>query len=402
MLLLATACNETDSDGAAVADAEPATEPTPPTEPAPTEPSASESTSPADTVDDVDPAEEVEPIDAAAAEGDDPGTSTSTGSNVAESPAIACDDRLRAFDHENLLGDPICIPERPERVVPIGLTPVEVMMLTDTDFVAGTSAYASFLETTHPEWVDTFATATDGLLDVGAFQTNIEAVAAAEPDLIVATGGFVDAATTELLREIAPTIEFDSTTTGADWRSEYRFVGEAINERDAVESLIADADRRRDELADALGDGLDGQTVSVVRARPDDGLQLRLGGTSVGIMLERLGVGRPDSQQSFANPDGFVTRELSQELWLDQADGDYLFLYANQPGGANDELVDSIRRNPLWQQLDAVRKERAFVVGAHWHWPGVLAEHKVIDDLFEILAGAEPARPDLGPTPASG
>ncbi|MEM8618645.1 MAG: AraC family transcriptional regulator [Actinomycetota bacterium] len=387
MLLLATACSDADTDDSAstattsptavdAAIASDSTSTAPPTA-STTAPTSSEPTVPVDTI---------VTTTAAATEGVDDG----------------CAEGARLFDDDRLLGDPVCIPTNPERIVPIGFAPVEVMLVTGTDFAVGSSAYSAFLDATHPEWVPAIEAATAGLGDAGAFQINIEAVAAAAPDLIVATGGFVAPEEMELLREIAPTVEFDSSETGADWRTEFRFVGDAMNVSDDIEALIADADRRLGELSAALGDSLDGQTVSVVRARPDNALQLRLAGSSAGITLEQLGIQRPPSQAAFANADGLFTEQLSQELWLDQADADVLFLYANQPGAGNEELLAAITGNPLWGQLDAVQNGRAYVVGGHWHSAGVLAEHKVIDDLWAFLADAPPSSPELAPSPSEG
>ncbi|MEM1333426.1 MAG: hypothetical protein AAGG08_08205, partial [Actinomycetota bacterium] len=195
--------------------------------------------------------------------------------------------------------------------------------------------------------------------------------------------------------EVAPTVVYDNTGRGADWREEYDFLGDAMNVAEEVARLIDDGDRRLGELDAAIGDVLDGQTVSVARARPGDGLQLRLAGSSIGIILDEVGIERPPSQQAFTNDDGFFTLELSQELWPDQVDADYVFLYSNQPpGAANDALLASIQEKPLWLQLESVQNDRAIVVDAHWHAAGPIAEHKIIDDLYRIFVGTEPTSPN--------
>ncbi|MEM9607851.1 MAG: AraC family transcriptional regulator [Actinomycetota bacterium] len=327
---------------------------------------------------------------------------TTTAAPATTADGGPCETGFRLFDDDNLLGDPVCIPESPERIMPLGFAPIEVMLVTGTDFGVAASSVSTFLGITHPEWVAPYEQATEGLPDIGGFQINIENVAEAAPDLIVATAGFVDPATTELLREIAPMVEFDSSSTGADWRVEYRFAAAAMGITDEVEALIADADVRLEELDAALGDSLDGQTVSVVRARPDDAVQLRLGGSSIGLLLGRLGIERPPSQAEFTNADGLFTEQLSQELWLDEIDADVLFIYAAQPAEVNEELIASITDNPLWGQLGAVQNGRAYAVGASWHSPSVLSEHKVIDDLYEILLGESPLSSELAPVPPEG
>ncbi|MEM1334571.1 MAG: hypothetical protein AAGG08_14050, partial [Actinomycetota bacterium] len=80
-------------------------------------------------------------------------TTTTVEESVAETTiADPCDDGLRLFDDPRLLGDPVCVPEQPQRIIPIGFGPTELMLLTDIEFVAGAGGYTFFITNTHPEW----------------------------------------------------------------------------------------------------------------------------------------------------------------------------------------------------------------------------------------------------------
>lgn len=309
-----------------------------------------------------------------------------------------CEAGFVLFDHEYLASEPVCIPQAPQHVVPLDIISFEFMIIHDIQPAVTGALALQFFATTQPEWLPHFQAISEGLLDIG-FPANPEVALAVEPDLIIGTAGYYDDHVYDEMSAIAPMIVFDAPvdTVGQDWQPNYNFVGKAFGMEDAVEELIAGYETRIAALQETLGDSLQDKTVSMVRAVPPEQLGLRLAGSFGGILLNDLGIGRPESQQPFYDPStGFIQTNIGQESWK-QADGDYLFVYGVQPSADGtteaQALIESLADNPIWNALDAVKNDRVYAVNGHWHGFGVLAAHDIIDDIFTIIAGAEPTMP---------
>ncbi len=313
--------------------------------------------------------------------------------------ADTCEDGFRLFDHEYLATDPVCIPENPQTVVPLDIISFEFMFVNGIRPAVSGALALQFFATTQPDLLPEFAALTEGLPDVG-FPANPEVALSVSPDLIIGAAGYYDENVYDEMSQIAPMLIFDAPIgeVGQNWQPNYDFVATAFGMEDAVEQLIADYEARIAALDEALGDTLNGQTISVVRAVPPDQLGLRLAGSFSGILLNDLGIDQPESQQPFFDETtGFIQVNIGRESWRD-IDGDYLFVYGIQPTpeGTTEAvaLLESLADDPIWNALDAVQNDRVFPVGGHWHGFGVLAAHDIIDDLFTIVAGVEPAIPN--------
>ncbi|MEO1287630.1 MAG: iron-siderophore ABC transporter substrate-binding protein [Chloroflexota bacterium] len=321
-------------------------------------------------------------------------------SEVVESAsADTCEAGFRLFDHEYLQGDPVCIPENPQSVVPLDIISFEFMLINDIQPPVTGALALQFFATTQPEWVSRFTEISEGLPDIG-FPANPEVALSVSPDLIIGTAGYYDDNIYDEMAQIAPMIVFNAPvdTVGQNWQPNYEFVAQAFGMENEFEQIVADYEARITALDEALGDSLDGQTISVVRAVPPDQLGLRLAGSFSGILLNDLGIAQPESQQAFYDETtGFIQINIGQESWQ-QVDGDYLFVYGVQPTSEGTTeataLVESLADDPIWNTLSAVQNERVFAVAGHWHGFGVLAAHDIIDDLFTIVNGTEPTIPN--------
>ncbi|MEM7533187.1 MAG: ABC transporter substrate-binding protein [Chloroflexota bacterium] len=328
------------------------------------------------------------PIEAPAAK------ETAADDAVADASAD-CDEGFRLFDHERLATEPVCIPETIERVAPLDLNSMEYMLINDMAFIAGSQIAQFFIGNTHPEWLPKLVEVTEGLPDMGAFPPNMEAVALANPDIIITEMGYYEDNMYDLMAEIAPTIVYESSEDAyQDWKPQFRFFGELLGMEDVSEALIAGYYERIDALHEAIGDSLGGETVSVVRARPGGDLGMRLAGSFTGVILGDLGIAQPEAQQAAFDPEtGFIQIDVSQERW-DLVDGSYLFVYGVQPteAGTNEAqaLIESLADDAIWNALGAVQSGNAHAMDAHWHGFGLLSAHEVIDDMFRILADTEP------------
>lgn len=317
-----------------------------------------------------------------------------------------CQEGFRLFDHAYLEGDPVCIPETPMRVAPLDILTFEFLLINDMQPAVTSELALQFFSTTQPEWLPKFRSLTVNLADVG-FPADPEVVLAAAPDLIIGTSGYYDANVYDEMAQIAPMIVFDPPidTVGQDWQPNFDFIGAALGMSAAVTNLVVGYERRvaalRDALGETSGETLDGQMVSVVRAAPPDALGLCLAGSFSGVLLNDLGVTQPESQRPFYDKTtNFIQIDVGRESWA-QVDGDYLFIYGVQPTpeGTTEAqtLVASLEDDPIWNALEVVQRERVYAVGGHWHGFGVLAAHDVMDDMFRLLAGVEPA--EVSPNP---
>ncbi|MFL6000819.1 MAG: iron-siderophore ABC transporter substrate-binding protein [Streptomyces sp.] len=201
-----------------------------------------------------------------------------------------------------------------------------------------------------------------GLTDAGTRQApNLETLAAAKPDLILANDSLGDLY--PKLSKIAPTVI--TAGNGINWKRDLLLVGDAVGKGEAARKLLDDiaADAR------AKGQGIEGDpAVSMVRFTPD---RTRMFGVSsfTGSVAVDMGLSRPESQRFNA-----ISEDIGAES-IDTADGDWIF-YSVQ-GDASKTDAGSVVAGPLWKSMKAVRAGQAV---------------KVDDDPWYLNAGPSAAR----------
>jgi ABC-type Fe3+-hydroxamate transport system substrate-binding protein len=205
----------------------------------------------------------------------------------------------------------------------------------------------------------------------------LEAVAAAQPDLVLGSGHPATIAAYDRYSAIAPTVVIPFS---ADWHDQLSVTAAALDRQDEADALGARIDRRLHDLQDAIADRhLDGTSISVVGsirggpfAFPNSGL--------AGQLLAELGTTRPPAQDVEVDPDqGFVT--FSAERLLDH-DADTLITVT----GAVYDTNETITGTPLYQRLHAVEEDRDYqVAGDIWLGAAPFAAAWILDDLTDIL-----------------
>ncbi|MGW7731041.1 iron-siderophore ABC transporter substrate-binding protein [Streptomyces canus] len=201
-----------------------------------------------------------------------------------------------------------------------------------------------------------------GMTDAGTRQApNLETLAAAEPDLILANDSLGDLY--PKLSKIAPTVI--TAGNGINWKRDLLLVGDAVGKGEAARKLLDDivADAR------AKGQRIEGDpAVSMVRFTPD---RTRMFGVSsfTGSIAVDMGLSRPASQQFNA-----ISEDIGAE-GVDTADGDWIF-YSVQ-GDASKTDAGSVVAGPLWKSMKAVTAGQAV---------------KVDDDPWYLNAGPSAAR----------
>ncbi|MEM9608879.1 MAG: helix-turn-helix domain-containing protein [Actinomycetota bacterium] len=201
--------------------------------------------------------------DAVAASASEPSEASESAADDASESTVAGDTGgTRPFVDD--LGREVEIPAEPERVIFAGTEHASHVTTLGHVPLAVASSYTGDA-TAELEAIGGVPVDLGSMVDVGDGEPNFEAVAAAQPDLIV--WWTRDAETVDILAEIAPTIAIDPRANGSDFRqdndgarwSKQRTLAELFGLEDALdaqiaeyESLVADIRERHADLIGTL------------------------------------------------------------------------------------------------------------------------------------------------------
>lgn len=206
---------------------------------------------------------------------------------------------------------------------------------------------------------------------------SVEAVAAAAPDLILASGHPSTIATYDAYRSIAPTVVIPYD---ADWRDQLDVAAAALGREARGAEVAAVIEHAVAALRDAVAaDGLAGTTVSVLAARGGTPYAFPTSGLA-GQLLADIGVDRPAAQQVPATgPVPFIP--FSVEALADH-DADVLILLDSAATDTDEVIVAA----PLYPTLGAVTAGRAYAVdGDMWLGASPFSALWMAQDLTSIL-----------------
>lgn len=154
---------------------------------------------------------------------------------------------------------PVEVPSDPQRVVAVSYdTPWQLQAVGVTPVAV--QDYAVYATEFTPEQL----AFVDGLPTVGAFfELNVEAVLAAEPDLIVGDALEIDEQTFAQLSEIAPTVVVEGEYRG-DWRTISTGIADAVNASDTLDEAHAAYDARLAEVTSTYADVITGERWAAI------------------------------------------------------------------------------------------------------------------------------------------
>lgn len=303
-----------------------------------------------------------------------------------QSPA-ECEAGFRVFDHDLLVGDPVCIPEDPQRVTyllyPSYIYPFGIKPVGSWGLERDAANYPLIAD-----WILT------DIIDHG-MPPNLETLTALAPDLLLYDASRVTDVVDELPL-IAPLVMYDDSGL-AGWRDRHLFNGAVFDQLELAQQQLDVYDTRAGELREALrvahGDVND-ITVSVVRLRGDQGISL-LGPyyTSVNVLAD-VGFSLPEAvsmtaeemQAAYGNA---YNVEISQEQ-IPLANADLIFLIGSVGGAqdqsiAGEELVAELMTDPLWNTLTAFQNDRVYAKRDYWLQSNLLTAHSVLDELAKLF-----------------
>ncbi|MEM8677691.1 MAG: iron-siderophore ABC transporter substrate-binding protein [Cyanobacteria bacterium P01_G01_bin.67] len=304
------------------------------------------------------------------------GKTESTSTKPNSSSTEAC----RIIQHA--MGE-TCVPRNPQRIVVLDYVMLDNTITLDKKPVGSPLKYA------HPDFK------TD-IVDLGdSSAINLERILALQPDLIL--GITNPASPYSQLAQIAPTVLMNFDHSG-DWKKHIAFIGDALGKSDEVKQIMADYYQRTKEFKQKMGaktsnlvsEGSDEiQEVSVVRIDSTE-ISLYTKTGLIGTVLEDVGLSRPPSQDldfesTKALGSNSIHYSISREV-LDKADGDAIFFVVDYWDSQIEDSLSSLKTDPLWLTLDAVKQNKVYEIPASdWVSSGLITANAVLDDLFKYL-----------------
>lgn len=216
---------------------------------------------------------------------------------------------------------------------------------------------------------------------------DFEAVAATEPDVILAAYSGLSQSQYDTLSKIAPVVAYDDAPWSSDWREMIRLNGAALGMAKEGEALIVRLEGKISEVT-ARYPELDGKTAMFVTHLDIRDLSVirfyTANDTRVKFFID-LGLTSPQSVRE-AGKDGRYAGEISAERIDDFADVDIIVTY----GGV--ALLDRLRNNPLTSHMPTVRNQAVVLlhndpVGTAAN-PTPLSISWVLDEYVGLLAEA--------------
>ncbi len=220
---------------------------------------------------------------------------------------------------------------------------------------------------------------TEGIAIIGtARETNLEAVIAQRPDIILAPARLPEAQY-RLLSKLAPTLVPDVAPFSAGaWKQEARFFAKALGREAPVEAAIKAVEVKAAELREHAASG---QTASLARWMPQGALVMSPKLFATGLLKasgftviggDSVPEGRPHSDP------------LSLEN-LSRLDGDWLFMATLDAEG--ESALAAAMDSPAFARLDVAKRDRVVPVdGQLWtSASGPLAASAILDDIETAL-----------------
>jgi iron complex transport system substrate-binding protein len=261
------------------------------------------------------------------------------------------------------------VPTQPKRVVILTNEGTEALLALGIKPVGAVQSW------TGNPWYEHIKADMQGVTVVGKEgEPNLESIAALKPDLIIGNK-MRHEKIYEQLKAIAPTVY--SETLRGQWKENFKLYADTVNKKDEGDKVIADFDKRVETIRQKLGDKINTK-VSMVRFMAGD-TRIYYKDTFSGIILDQIGLKRPDSQNKNEFAATKVPRERTPEM-----DGDVIFYFTYETGnGDASKLEEQWTNDPLWKNLSAVKADKAFRVDdAIWNTAGgVKAANLMLDDL---------------------
>ncbi|RAV13775.1 ABC transporter substrate-binding protein [Paenibacillus contaminans] len=268
---------------------------------------------------------------------------------------------------------------------PITGTPQRIVVLTtqgtETLLELGIQPVGAVKSWIGNPWYDHIKDRMNGVQVVGdETQPNMELIASLKPDLILGTKVRQEKIYDQLTA-IAPTVFTENL--GDSMLENFELYTKALNKETEGKAVLDQFNKLIADTKAKLGDKTKLQ-ISMARFQPDK-VRVYLKQNFAGVVLEKLGFARPESQ----NKKEFTLDIVKEQLPM--LDGDVLFYFTSDRDGATaaTDLAKSWFKDPLAQNMNVVKSNRIFNVDeAIWNSAGgMMAAKLLVKDIEKIVTG---------------
>lgn len=284
------------------------------------------------------------------------------------------------------------IESKPERIVNLGWANQDTTLALGVVPVGVSAAnYGMMTDNKLHLWTD------EAFADLGVENPNVfndetgwdyEAIAACEPDIIIASySGFTEEEYT-LLSEIAPVVPFLETAWKTNWREQTITNATAMGMKSEGEKLVDETDAL---IAEKLVDypELNGKTAGYFWISQDDmsTFYAYLPNDPRASYLNDLGLKTPESILSLASSTEDFSVTISRENTETLNDVDIMVVYGDEG------LLEAMQADPLMSQIPAVKNGAVVLIDsttalAAATTPSILSIPYAIDDYLSLLSEA--------------
>lgn len=284
------------------------------------------------------------------------------------------------------------IESKPERIVNLGWANQDTTLALGVVPVGVSAAnYGMMTDNKLHLWTD------EAFADLGVENPNVfndetgwdyEAIAACEPDIIIASySGFTEEEY-DLLSEIAPVVPFLETAWKTNWREQTITNATAMGMKSEGEKLVDETDAL---IAKKLVDypELNGKTAGYFWISQDDmsTFYAYLPNDPRASYLNDLGLKTPESILSLASSTEDFSVTISRENTETLNDVDIMVVYGDEG------LLEAMQADPLMSQIPAVKNGAVVLIDsttalAAATTPSILSIPYAIDDYLSLLSEA--------------
>ncbi|ANY67637.1 hypothetical protein BBD42_14985 [Paenibacillus sp. BIHB 4019] len=313
-------------------------------------------------------------------------STVSTASPSASSPETPSDQQPLKVTHPFGTTE---LPADPERIASINLE--DMLLALNVPIVFGMSIGEGYY--LNDKLIEQGAT-----LEIWGDNLNLEAIVAAQPDLIIASTAIMQEGY-DNLSKIAPTIVYDRE----DWRNSLAAIGQALGMEDQAQAVISAYDQQAADARTALTPLLsEGKSAAFIRMTAkdfrvyfpnyiDEKTQIEWP-TYPGVLYNELGIKLdPTVEKWHQEQPNFQNATISLEM-LPELQADYLFVTLGGAGSTDEEIkqakesFSAIEQSAVWKSVPAVKAGHVIFVNArHWISSGPLANSmKMVDVVAEL------------------
>jgi len=294
---------------------------------------------------------------------------SATPGPAATEPAKQDENGTRVVKHS--MGE-AKVPAAPKRVVVLTNEGTEALLALGIKPIGAVESW------TGKPWYDHIKADMEGVKTLGKEgEPNVEIIASLKPDLIIANKLRHEKIYSQL-NAIAPTVV--SETLRGMWKDNFKLYADAVNQKAKGDEVIAAFDTRIEDFKAKAGDKLNTK-LSIVRFMGDR-IRIYYKDTFSGIILDQIGMARPDNQNKPTFSDD-VTKERIPEM-----EGDEMVYFTYETGdGKASKNEQEWTNDPLWKNLNVVKAGKAHKVDdAIWNTAGgVKAANLLLDDLYSMF-----------------